>query len=84
MPAVDDQHRLILRLFTRAAAKVGSAAHLAMDLGIPYGELTLYLQGRAIPPEDLLLRTVAIILDELPNIRPEFSAELWHSLSLPK
>jgi hypothetical protein len=81
---VDEQHRLILRLFSRAAAKIGSAAHLAMNLGIPYGELLLYMQGTAIPPENVLLQAVSIIMDELPNIRSEASAETWESLRLPK
>jgi hypothetical protein len=81
---VDDQHRIILKLFSRAAHKVGSVAHLGVILAIPYGEVNLYLQGKAIPPEEILLRLVTIILDDLPEIRRDTSAEAWESLRLPK
>lgn len=81
---VDDQHRIILRLFSRAAAKVGSVAHLGMTLGIPYAETSAYMQGKAIPPDEVLLRLVTMILDDLPDIRREASPAAWESLRLPK
>jgi len=81
---MDDQHRIVLRLFSRAAARIGSAAHLAMNLGIPYAELTRYLQGNALPPEEVLLKAVAIVVDELPAIRAGFAPEAWASLRLPR
>jgi len=84
MRIVDDQHKLILRLFSRAAARVGSVAHLALRLHISQADAGMYLQGKAIPPEEVLLGAVDIILDELPNIRREFPPEVWRSLSLPK
>lgn len=84
MRSVDDQHKLILRLFSRAAARVGSIAHLGIRLHISSADVGLYMQGKAIPPEEVLLGAVAIILDELPNIRSEFPPEVWRSLSLPK
>ena len=54
-----------------------------MNLGIPYAELTLYLQGKSIPGDDVLLRAVEIILDELPGIRRTTSPEVWEALRLP-
>ena len=63
--------------------KVGSASALAQQIRIPYSELRGYLDGEAMPPEDILLRAVDVILDELPAIRSEFSPEVWRSLSLP-
>ena len=81
---MDDQHRIILRLFSRAADKVGSVAHLGSMLAIPYADVSAYIQGMAIPPEDVLLRLVALILDDLPQIRREAPADAWDSLRLPK
>ena len=81
---MDDEHRLVLKLFSRAAARAGSAGHLALRIKASPNEVSTYMQGKAIPPEDVLLRTVEIILDELPGFRAEFSPEAWQSLSLPK
>lgn len=63
--------------------KIGSTAMLAQHLRIPYSEMRAYLDGEAMPPEDVLLRTVDTILEELPAIRGEFPPEVWHSLRLP-
>ena len=81
---MDEEHELILRLFSRAAARVGNVSHLALRIKASPNEVLRYMQGEAIPPEDVLLRTVEIILDELPRFRSEVSAEVWRSLSLPK
>ena len=63
--------------------RVGSAGALAQQLQIAYSELRLYLEGEAAPPEEVLLKAVSVILDELPAIRTEFSRETWDSLRLP-
>jgi len=81
---MDDEHRLISRLLSRAAAKVGSPERLAIHIQASPAEVWSYMQGKKIPPEAVLLRAVEVILDELPNFRTEFSPEVWHSLSLPK
>lgn len=80
---MDAEHELILRLFSRAAAKVGSVNQLALRLGISYADVATYMQGKAIPPEPILLRAVELILDDLPYFRANF-AQAWQSLSLPK
>lgn len=79
-----ERQSVIRRLFTRAAERLGSAAYLARKLGITYVELRDYLQGEAMPPEQVLLDAVQIIIDELPAIRTQVSPELWESLRLPK
>jgi len=81
---VDEEHRIILRLFSRAAARTGSAAQLAIRLAISYPQLSTYLQGKELPPDDILARVVAIILDELPDIRRDSSAKAWDALRLPR
>jgi hypothetical protein len=81
---MDDEQRLILRLFSRAAARAGSAQHLALRIKASPNEVLMYMQGKKVPPEEVLLRAVDIILDELPGIRADFSTEVWRSLSLPK
>ena len=83
-PGMEAEHKIILRLFSRAAARVGSPAYLAMRLAIPYAELTLYLQGRALPPDEVLARAVGLILDELPAIRSDSPPQAWDTLRLPK
>ena len=81
---MDAEHELILRLFSRAAARAGNVGHLALRIKASPNEVLKYMQGEAIPPEDVLLRTVEIILDELPKFRAEVSPEVWRSLSLPQ
>lgn len=79
---MDAEHELVLRLFSRAATKVGSVAHLAQRLGISYADVAAYMRGKAIPPEPVLLLAVEVILDELTYFRANFP-EAWKALSLP-
>lgn len=81
---MDEKHAVIRRLFSRGAMKTGSAAAFARELGITFGDLRAYLEGKQMPPEEVLLRAVATILDELPAIRSEFAPEVWQALSLPQ
>lgn len=80
---MDDEHRLVSRLFSRAAVRVGSVGLLALRIKASPKEVLRYMQGEAIPPEDVLLRAVDIILDELSTFRGEFAPQVWQSLSLP-
>ena len=82
MAAVDSEHELILRLFSRAAAEVGSVRQLALRLGISYADVATYMQGNAVPPEPILLKAVELILDDLAYFRVNFP-DAWQSLSLP-
>ena len=80
---MDAEHELILRLFARAAHKVGSVSRLAMMLGVSYADVAKYMQGEAIPPEAVLLRAVELILDDVAHFRNLYP-DAWESLSLPK
>jgi hypothetical protein len=80
---VEESQAIIQRIYTRAAERLGSTAALARELQAPFSEIRTYMSGEAMPPEELLLRTVAVILDELPTIRRGFSQATWQSLGLP-
>ena len=77
---MDDSHKVILRLFNRAAARIGNARLLALHLRLSDEQLAAYLMGKALPPDEVLLRAVDLILDELPGIRADVSPEVWRSL----
>jgi len=81
---VEESQAIVQRIFTRAAENVGSTAAVARQLGVPYSEIKTYLAGEAMPPEELLLRAVELVLEELPAIRRAFSERAWRSLGLPK
>jgi hypothetical protein len=78
-----EERRVVRRLFLRAAERVGSASALARSLGLTYPDIRSYLNGEAIPAEDVLLRTVSLVIDDLELLKGEFSAQAWSSLSLP-
>jgi hypothetical protein len=80
---VGESQAIVERLFTRAAEKVGSVSRLARELNVPYSEVRSYVHGEAMPPEEILLRAVDFIIEELPAIRAGFSREAWQSLGLP-
>jgi hypothetical protein len=82
-PGVEEK-AIVRRLFLRAAERVGSAAALARCLGVTYTAIRPYLAGEAVPTEDLLLRTVVLIMHDLPSLKRDFSAQAWSSLSLPE
>jgi len=54
---------IVQRLFALAAQYVGSASALARRLGLRYSELRTYLGGEAMPPEEVLLRTVELVIE---------------------
>jgi hypothetical protein len=81
---VEESQAIIERLFTRAAEKIGSVSRLARQLEAPYSEVRSYVHGEAMPPEEILLRAVDLIIDELPAIRAGFSQKTWDLLGLPR
>ena len=80
---MDDTERVVHRLFVKAAERVGSVARLADLLGVSPSEIRAYVSGDAAPSDAILLRTVELILDELPAIRSQVSPQAWQALSLP-
>jgi hypothetical protein len=81
---VEEERAIIRRIYAVAAAKIGSAAHLAEHLNVSYADLRAYLAGEAAPSDEVLLRTVDLLLEELPALRREFSPGAWRALSLPR
>jgi hypothetical protein len=74
---------IVQRIFVRAAERLGSAAALAHHLGLAYQELRHYLYGQAVPPEQVLLRTVDLVIEDLKALRSTCSESAWRALSLP-
>jgi hypothetical protein len=76
----DDQLAIVRRIFVAASLKYGSAGHFAQFLGISQEDLAVYLAGKAMPPEDVLVRAAGIIIDELDHFRHEFAEVAWAGL----
>lgn len=81
---VDEANAIVQRLFQLASQRVGSAAALARSLGLSYSDVQTYVAGEAMPPDEVLLRTVDLVLDDLKTIRGTFSEQAWQSLGLPR
>jgi len=77
---MEESLAIVQRIFTCAAMKVGSAAHLADYLGIGHGDIGLYLRGQAMPTDLVLLKVVDLLIEEMPAIRSEFSEAAWKAL----
>jgi hypothetical protein len=80
---VGERQAIVRRIFMCAAQRLGSTSAVARDVGIGFGELRTYISGEAMPPEQVLLKVVEIIIDQIPAIRTEFPPEDWRSLRLP-
>jgi hypothetical protein len=78
-----ERQAIVKRIFMCAAQRLGSTSAVAREVGITFSELRTYISGDAMPPEEVLLKVVNIIIDQIPVIRPEFSGEDWRSLRLP-
>jgi hypothetical protein len=78
-----EENAIVQRLFVLAAQRVGSASALGRHLGLTYSELSPYLTGEAIPPEEVLLRTVQQVTEDLKMVKGAFSEQAWRFLSLP-
>jgi hypothetical protein len=80
---MEESLAIIQRIFTCAAMKIGSAAHLADHLGIGHGDIGLYLRGQTMPTDLVLLKVVDLLIEEMPAIRSEFSEAAWKALGRP-
>ena len=81
---MDEANAIVRRLFERAAERVGSVYALGRLLNLGDYDLKRYLAGEAIPPEEVLLRTVDLVVDDLRIMRGSFSEQAWHSLGFPR
>jgi hypothetical protein len=59
----EESTAIVQRLFALAAQYAGSASALARRLGLRYSELRTYLAGEVMPPEEVLLRTVELVIE---------------------
>ena len=53
---------------------------MGRQLGILYSELRTYLAGEAMPPSDVLLRAVDLVIGDLDEVQDEFCEQVWRSL----
>jgi hypothetical protein len=76
----EESKAILQRLFALAVRRVGSTAALGRQLGILYSELRTYLAGEAMPPSDVLLRAVDLVMEDLDEVQDQFSEQVWRSL----
>ena len=55
---------LAQRVLAKAAARIGSADRLAKYLGVEPATLELWLQGSQIPPVEVILRAVDLVVED--------------------
>jgi hypothetical protein len=77
-----ESEAIVARIFQAAAGRAGGASALARHLRVPFVELRAYFTGEAMPPEEVLLRAVDLLVEDLGAIRSEFSEQAWRQLSL--
>ncbi|MFN2645196.1 MAG: hypothetical protein ABR570_09415 [Burkholderiales bacterium] len=78
--SAQEQLAIIRRIFVVACQKFGSAAHFADYLEISPALLRLYLEGRTMPSDEVLLKAVDLIIDEIAFIEREFSKSDWDAV----
>lgn len=76
----NDPNAIIQRLFLHAERRLGGVAALAQRIDLNPEELTPYLAGAAIPPADVLLRTLSLVLDDLDAVMRGHPERAWRSL----
>jgi hypothetical protein len=54
---------IVQRLFALAAQCVGGVSALVLQLGLTHSELRTYFAGEAMPPEEVLSRTVQLVIE---------------------
>lgn len=69
----------IQRLFALAAQRIGGRPALVQHLRITYSELRTYLSGEAMPPEEVLLRAVDLIIKDSKAVTTGFSEQAIRS-----
>ena len=76
----DNPNAIIQRIFLHAERRLGGVVALGKYLGLRPAELTPYLTGTALPPTDILLRTVSLALDDLDAVMRGYPAPVRQSL----
>jgi hypothetical protein len=78
--ALEDPKAVVGRLLLLAAERAGSKAALCRHLGLADAELERYLDRELIPPAEVTLRAVDLIIDE--RALKGVSERIWRSLLL--
>jgi DNA-binding transcriptional regulator YiaG len=55
------EETLYTEVLLRAASSVGSTQQLARRLGVPHGQLRLWMRGEKVPPPHILFATVNLL-----------------------
>jgi len=76
---VEESTAIVQRLFALAAQCVGSASALVQHLGLTYSELGTYLAGAAMPPEEVLLRALELVIEHRKAVQRGLSAQASRS-----
>jgi hypothetical protein len=61
---------LYARLFSRAADLVGGSAQLCRRLDVTEDECARWMKGAALPPRDVLLRVIDILIEHVSGSLP--------------
>jgi AraC-like DNA-binding protein len=77
---LEDPQAVVGRLFLVAAERAGSRSALCRQLGLSDAELQRYLNREALPPVEVTLRAVDLIIDE--RTLRGVSARIWRALLL--
>lgn len=59
-----DTRGLAQRVLARAATRIGGADRLAKHLGVPPATLEVWLQGTEVPPVEMILKAVDLVIDD--------------------
>ena len=59
-----ETHALGQRVLAKAALRVGGASALAACLKVSESQLAAWLAGTAVPPAEVIMRAVGLVLDE--------------------
>jgi hypothetical protein len=70
----------IERLFALAVQRAGGQGALVQHLRITYSELKTYLKGEAMPPEEVLLRAVELVIKDSKAVTSGLSGQALRSL----
>ena len=66
---VEESTAIAQRLLALAVRCAGSASALVPHLGLTYSELRTYLAGEAMPPEEVLLRALELIIQHRKGVQ---------------
>jgi hypothetical protein len=70
---------IVQHIFVLAVRRIGGASALGRHLGVLYSELRTYLAGEAMPPTEVLLKTVELVIEDLKGVESQFPEEAWRS-----